>query len=81
MHFIYRVSKAKTVRTDAKTKCDAVGGRLFEPKTLSHNTEVATKVGEIVGQTGFWYWMGMMRVNGEFAYDSDGSALNFENYR
>ena len=76
-----RVSKRQTTWYDAETKCKAVGGRLFEPRTKAHNDEVATNVVEIMDQASYWFWLGISLTNGEWIYNSDGSEVNFVNWR
>ena len=69
-------------RTDATANCAKEManygiGRLFEPKSLEMNNEVATKVFTLIGQYGVHIGVNDIAKPDDYVYDSDSTPISF----
>ena len=68
--------------TEAQRICSNNGGRLFEPRNLRQNTEVANVAKEISGGRWTSWWLGVNDKNkeGRFVWSSTKTEINFSNW-
>ena len=68
---------------EAQSSCASNGGKLFEPRNLQQNKEVADAVFEINGYDGYeFWWIGVddKEKEGSFQWSTSKQSTNFSNW-
>ena len=76
----YHIDYSEKTFTEAKAFCNSLGQKLFEPKNLQANNEVA-ELAKTAGITGE-LWIGIHDISneGNFIYDSSDATIMYENW-
>ena len=69
----------KKTAADARTFCNSVGSKLFEPKDLAGN-EFVTSEAKKRGMTQFWIGIGDDKTEGIFRYYSNDETIIWSNW-
>ena len=69
----------KKTAADARTFCNSVGSKLFEPKDLAGN-EFVTSEAKKRGMTQFWIGIGDDKNEGIYRYDGNDETITWSNW-